>query len=142
MNFTVGLTGGVGFLFALILGACPDRRVAAPPSSDTSFSQSIPTDVPYAGKNGYTLPKCLYCPDPQYSQEGLDAKIQGEVVLEAVIGTDGRVGTIAVKHSLGHGLDEEAIHSARDLWRFKPANGPDGKPAATRMLIDIDFHLY
>lgn len=93
--------------------------------------------------NGYTLPTCSYCPDPQYSSEGLRQRIQGEVVRDAVIGPHGHVHQIAVVKSLGHGLDEQAIHAAaRDVWRFKPALGPDGTPAAVRMIIDIDFRLY
>lgn len=69
-------------------------------------------------------------------------KIQGLVILEVVIGADGRAHGAVVTKSLGYGLDEEAIHAVRDVWRFKPALGPDGKPAAVRMLIEIDFHLY
>lgn len=98
--------------------------------------------IPLAGTKGYTRPLCIHCPDPPYSDEALQAKIQGEVVLDAVIGTDGRAHNIRLVKSLGHGLDEEAIKTARDVWRFKPANGPDGKPAAVRMLIEINFHLY
>lgn len=95
-----------------------------------------------AGKNGYTTPQCIHCPDPEYSEEALRAKIQGEVALDVVIGTDGRAHNIRVTKSLGHGLDEEAIHEARDVWRFKPALGPDGKPAAVRILVEIHFHVY
>lgn len=97
---------------------------------------------PMAGENGYGQPACLYCPDPQYSDAGFKLKIQGEVVLDVVIGVDGRATSIHVVKGLGYGLDEEAVKSARDIWRFKPAVGPNGQPAAVRMLIDIVFHLY
>ncbi len=97
---------------------------------------------PMAGENGYGQPVCLYCPDPQYSDAGFKLKIQGEVVLDVVIGVDGRATSIHVVKGLGYGLDEEAVKSARDIWRFKPAAGPNGQPATVRMLIDIDFHLY
>lgn len=97
---------------------------------------------PMAGENGYGQPVCLYCPDPQYSDAGFKLKIQGEVVLDVIIGVDGRATSIHVVKGLGYGLDEEAVKSARDIWRFKPSIGPNGQPATVRMLIDIDFHLY
>ena len=62
--------------------------------------------------------------------------------MDVVVGADGRAHQIVVKKSLERGLDEQAIHSIRDVWLFKPANGPDGKPATVHMLIEIDFHLY
>lgn len=85
---------------------------------------------------------CSYCPVPQYSPGALHDKIQGYLTLDVVIGTDGRAHNIVVKKSLGHGLDEQAIRALHDVWLFKPATGPDGKPATVHMMIEIDFHLY
>ncbi len=62
--------------------------------------------------------------------------------MSVVIGTDGRAHNITVTRSLGYGLDEQAIKAVQDEWTFKPANGPDGKPAAVHMMIEISFHLY
>lgn len=97
---------------------------------------------PMAGENGYGQPGCIYCPDPQYSDAGFKLKIQGEVVLDVVIGVDGRATNVHVVKGLGYGLDEEAVKSASQIWRFKPALGPNGQPATVRMLIDIDFRLF
>lgn len=98
--------------------------------------------VPTAGENGYGQPGCVYCPDPQYSDAGFKLKIQGEVVLDVIIGVDGRATHVRVVKGLGYGLDEEAVKSASQIWRFKPAIGPNGQPATVRMLIDIDFRLF
>ncbi|HEV2421979.1 MAG TPA: TonB family protein [Candidatus Acidoferrales bacterium] len=111
-------------------------------ASDPSLSLVSASDTPLAGKGGYGSPTCRYCPDPQYSDDAYRQKIQGKIVLDTVVGTDGRAHDTRVVQGLGHGLDEQAIHSLRDVWRFKPAKGPDGKPAAVRTLIDVDFHLY
>ena len=97
---------------------------------------------PTAGENGYGEPVCAYCPDPQYSDAGFKLKIQGEVVLDVIIGADGRVTTAHVVKGLGYGLDESAVKSATQIWRFKPAIGPNGQPAAVRMIIDITFRLF
>jgi TonB family protein len=58
-----------------------------------------------------------------------------------VIQADGRATDIHVSQGLGLGLDEKAIEAVR-AWRFKPALGPDGRPAAVRMPIEVTFRLY
>lgn len=98
--------------------------------------------TPNAGENGYGTPICLYCPNPKYSDAGFKLKIQGVVVLDVIIGTDGRAHNIQVSKGLGYGLDEEAITAVRDIYRFKPSTGPDGQPAAVHMLFEIEFRLY
>jgi periplasmic protein TonB len=97
---------------------------------------------PEAGQNGYSIPGCLYCPTPPFSDASFKLKIQGEVVLDAIIGADGRATNVHLSKGLGYGLDESAIKYVRDIWRFKPAIGPDGKPAAVHMLVEVDFNIY
>jgi protein TonB len=97
---------------------------------------------PEAGQNGYSYPSCLYCPTPPFSDASFKLKIQGAVVLDAIIGADGRASNIHLSKGLGYGLDESAIKYVRDIWRYKPALGPDGKPAAVHMLVEVDFNIY
>jgi len=94
-----------------------------------------------AGTGGYGFPACLYCPQAEYSDEAVKAKYQGTVTLVAIITVDGRAADIKVVQGVGLGLDEKAIEAVRN-WRFKPAVGPDGKPAPVRQIIEITFHLY
>jgi len=94
-----------------------------------------------AGTGGYGYPACLYCPQAQYSDEAVKAKYQGTVELIAIITADGRATDIHVMRTVGLGLDEKAIEAVRS-WRFKPALGPDGKPAPVRQIIEVTFHLY
>ena len=83
----------------------------------------------------------MYCPSPAFSDEAVKAKYQGVVELLAVITADGHATDIKVAKGLGLGLDEKAVEAVRN-WRFKPALGPDGKPASVRQLIEVTFHLY
>lgn len=99
------------------------------------------TDVHLAGKDGYSRPVCVRCPQPQYADAAFHAKVQGSMLLSAVIMPDGQAHNVYVLKELGHGLDQKAVDAVLH-WQFKPATGPDGKPAAVRMLIEIDFHLY
>jgi len=94
-----------------------------------------------AGTGGYGYPQCLYCPRAEFSDEAMKAKYQGVVLLVAIITADGRAADIQVVKGLGLGLDEKAVAAVR-TWRFKPALGPNGKPAAVRQTIEVQFHLY
>lgn len=94
-----------------------------------------------AGTGGYGVPTCIYCPTAQFSDEAVKAKYQGTVLLVAIITAEGRATDIHVVKGLGLGLDEKAIEAVR-TWRFKPAGGPNGKPATVRQTIEVTFHLY
>lgn len=97
--------------------------------------------LPNAGTGGYGIPQCLYCPRADYSDEAMKVKIQGVVELLAVVTADGRVTEVQVVKGLGYGLDENAIKAAR-TWRLRPALGPDGRPAAVREIIEMQFQLF
>jgi TonB family protein len=94
-----------------------------------------------AGINGVTVPTCVYCPDPLYSAKARAAKFQGSVVLDVVVTAQGRTERITVVKGPGMGLEEKAIEAVKD-WKFKPAIGPDGKPIAVRIPIEVTFRLY
>ncbi|MEE9234124.1 MAG: energy transducer TonB [Candidatus Acidoferrales bacterium] len=85
-------------------------------------------------------PICLYCPDPEYSEQARKSKYQGTVVLWAVVDASGRARSVRVQKSLGMGLDEEALRAVQN-WRFKPAER-GGKPVAVYMTIEVNFTLY
>jgi TonB family protein len=96
--------------------------------------------VYHPGTGGVGYPSCIYCPEPQYSEDARKAKYQGTVVLQAVINPDGRATEIKVVKGPGLGLEEKALESVRN-WRFKPAVGPTGRPVATVTLLEITFRL-
>ena len=96
---------------------------------------------PDAGTGRYGYPTCVYCPQAHYSDEAVKSKYQGTVFLVATVTTDGKATDIKVVKGVGLGLDEKAIEAVRS-WRFRPAAGPDGRPAAVRQTIEVTFHLY
>lgn len=87
-----------------------------------------------------SAPQCLYCPDPEYSEEARKARHQGVVVLWAIVDDSGRAVNVRIQKSLGLGLDEEALRAVQN-WRFKPAER-FGKPVPVYMAIEVNFHLY
>jgi len=81
-----------------------------------------------------------YCPQPTYSEEARKAKYMGVVVLQVVVTADGRATQIEVVKGPGLGLEEKAVDAVKQ-WRFKPALGPNGKPVATLVTIEVNFRL-
>lgn len=78
---------------------------------------------------------------PQYTAGAMRAKIQGVVVLSAVVAPDGTLRDIRVARSLDgtFGLDQEAIACVRQ-WKFRPGVR-QGKPVAVAVTIEVAFNL-
>jgi TonB family protein len=96
------------------------------------YPQSFPSPITSA-------PAVIYKVNPEYTQEALDAKVSGTATVQVVIGADGVPGELAIKRSLGYGLDEKAIECVRQ-WRFKPGMR-DGMPVSVRATIEVNFRL-
>jgi protein TonB len=92
------------------------------------------------GVNGVTNPSCVYCPLPDYTDQARKAKLEGEVVIQAVVTVEGRAEHVSVVRGLGSGLDEKAIEVVQ-RWRFKPAHDSDGHPVAVSVPMDVTFRL-
>lgn len=109
--------------------------------NEVAFKDTSLASYPPSGKNGYTYPRCVFCPPAQYSPAALRKKYEDTVKMEAIITTGGRAADIKILRASGLGLTEQAIEAV-EKWRFAPALGPDGKPAAVRQVIEVTFHLY
>jgi TonB family protein len=105
-----------------------------------AFAQTGPIAGPVYGiGNGVSQPKLIYKIEPAYSEEARQAKWQGNVGLSIVVGEDGSPSEIKVSHSLGLGLDENAIEAVKQ-WRFQPGL-KDGKPVRVIASIEVRFRL-
>ncbi len=61
-----------------------------------------------------------YKPNPVYTDEARNLKLEGEVLLEVEFSANGQLHVNRVVRGLGHGLDEAAVAAANKM-RFKPA---------------------
>ena len=95
----------------------------------------------YRPGNGVETPRLLREVTPKDSAEAMRAKVQGLVLVEAVVLPDGSVGDVRVVRSLDQnfGLDDEAIKAARQ-WRFQPGTR-FGEPVAVLVTIELSFTL-
>ena len=85
-------------------------------------------------------PKALQAPDPEYSEEARKSGISGRVILDVVVGTDGRPRDIVVDEGPGFGLEEKAIHAV-ETWHFQAARcGAEVVPKDIK--VELNFRLY
>jgi TonB family protein len=111
----------------------PDAPLLAPPAT-----VRVPPGVFLPG-DGVTLPRVLHQVKPTYTPEALRAKIEGSVVLQAVVRTQGVAGDISVVRSLDRrfGLDRQAIEAVRQ-WQFAPGQRM-GQPVPVLVQSQIVF---
>ncbi|CAM2067671.1 TonB family protein [Sulfidibacter corallicola] len=79
---------------------------------------------------------------PKYPERAVKIKLQGYVILEAILRRDGSVEDIKVLRGLGKGKFgfEEEAKKALERWEFLPGK-VNGKAADVRMTLKIDFVL-
>jgi len=95
--------------------------------------------TPYS--RGMTMPVCVTCPLPLYTDEARKLKLQGMVTLRVLVGADGRAAQIHVARGVGYGLDERAITTVRG-WTFTPARDAARKAVPVWVTIEIAFRLF
>jgi TonB family protein len=90
---------------------------------------------------GVDLPKLLREVKPTYTQAAIAARIQGAVLLEGLVLTDGQVANVRVLRSLDStlGLDTQAIRALK-VWRFSPGT-LEGKPVPVVVTVELSFRL-
>jgi protein TonB len=95
----------------------------------------------YRPGNGVAMPRVLSEVKPSYTADAMRQKIQGVVMVEAVVMPDGGVGQVNVIRSLDptFGLDQEAIKAVR-RWRFSPGTRM-GQPVPVLVEIELTFTL-
>jgi len=84
-------------------------------------------------------PVKINAPPPQYTEIARKARIQGVVIVEAIIDRDGTVSNVKVLKGLPMGLDQAAVDAVKS-WRFEPAT-LNGKAVAVIYNLTINFQL-
>jgi protein TonB len=91
--------------------------------------------------NGVTMPVEIQKGIPHYTSEAMRARIQGAIMVECVVQTNGVCTDIRVKRSFdpAFGLDQEAIKAAGQ-WRFRPGT-LRGQAVPVIVTMEIAFAL-
>ena len=85
-------------------------------------------------------PVKLHAPQPQYTEIARKARIQGVVIVQAIIDKQGNVTSVKLLKGLPMGLDTAALDAIKK-WRFEPATLADGRPVAVYYTLTVNFQL-
>jgi TonB family protein len=88
---------------------------------------------------GVSPPRIRFKVEPEYSKEARAALLAGTVLLQVIVGTDGKARDFKVLRSIGLGLDENAI-AAVSRWEFEPGT-KGGQPVNVQAKIQVNFRL-
>src|SRR5580698_10099905 len=80
-----------------------------------------------------------YKPNPIYTDEARNLKLEGEVLLEVQFAANGQLHVNRVVRGLGHGLDEAAVAAANKM-RFKPAMR-NGQAMDSTAVVHVVFQM-
>jgi protein TonB len=94
---------------------------------------------PYRAGSGITPPRLVREVKPDYTEQARRRGLEGDVVLEIVVRSNGSVGDVKVLQGLGGDLDERAIEAVRQ-WRFSPARR-QGTPVDVIVEVAVEFKL-
>jgi protein TonB len=117
----------------------PGGTVGGQPDSDGPTVQPAAEIYRVGGK--VTPPVLVHRVVPEYPEAARRARLQGVVVIDAVIDSDGAVVEATVLNDAARfgGLAEAALRAVRE-WRYEPAR-LEGRPVAVRMTVTVTFSL-
>ena len=76
----------------------------------------------------------------KYPEEAQKNKVQGQVVVEFVIDTNGAVINPVIKKGIGSGCDEEALRVVSLMPAWIPGK-QDGQNVKVRMILPVVFQI-
>jgi protein TonB len=126
-----GVVGGLGGTFSAMLNSAPSVPVLAKSPEPTPVKRIRVASRVVEANLIHDVP-------PQYPPEAGRARLEGPVVLMAVIGQDGSVKDVRVESGLPI-LAQAAIDAVKQ-WRYKPYL-IDGEPVEVDSRITINFTL-
>lgn len=120
-------------LAPLLIKASP----ASPNSTSPSTSQPDSTAGADAlGDGNVSIALAAFFPAPKPNLSALARGTAGDVILDVVIDSNGKIANIKITSGLGHGIDETVIATVQQ-WTFHPAT-KDGQPIASEQ--ELHFH--
>ncbi|HWE53274.1 MAG TPA: TonB family protein [Bryobacteraceae bacterium] len=138
-------------LLTLLAGSSLRAQTPASSHGATAFLKLLDTqprntadelplpDGAYRVADGISAPQIIVQSAPDYSNQALQAGLEGDAFVAAVIGEDGSVSNLRIARSLGFGLDEKAMEAV-SKWKFKPGEYK-GIPVSTFISFAVDFRI-
>jgi periplasmic protein TonB len=107
--------------------------------SETGAGSGVGDGAPVFVTGNMVAPVLLEKIEPGYPDAARVARLPGKVVLQAIIGTDGRVESVEVVSSTNSLFDAAAADAVRK-WRYRPAS-MGGRPVKVYFSVAVTFVL-
>jgi periplasmic protein TonB len=115
----------------------PKTETASPnTNSPASPNPNSTTGADSLGSGNINIALVSFFPSPRPDLSALPRGTKGDVILDVVIDTTGKIADIKMTSGLGHGIDETVIATVQQ-WTFHPATR-DGQPIASEQ--ELRFH--
>jgi periplasmic protein TonB len=117
-------------------------RTAAPA---IGYSPAPPSDAidqtkgsnSWGSEDAQQIALTTYSPSPKPDLSVLPRGVQGDVIVDVTINSDGRIGDLTVLKTVGYGIEASVINTVR-TWTFQPATR-GGVPVAS--VQELLFHF-
>jgi protein TonB len=130
-----GVEGGVpGGVVGSFVGALPEAPPPPPPPPPPAAPRA-----PVRVGGQIQPPTLLRRVEPNYPPTAVSARLQGIVILEAIVDEDGRVKDVKVLRSVNPLLDREALLAVRQ-WQYSPVV-LNGTPVPFVLTVSLSFSL-
>jgi TonB family protein len=112
--------------------------VQSPVGPPAATPQPPPPEEPIVVGGKVRPPRLIHQTEPVYPRMAAIARIQGDVVLEALLDKDGRVRNVEIKS--GHPALAEAARTAVAQWVYEPTY-LNGVPYPVLLTVTVEFRL-
>lgn len=134
---TLGVSGGVpGGIPGGVLGGIVGGTENVPPPPPPTAAH--PSKEIFRVGGDVKEPKAIYAPPPAYPVLARTSRLEGTVIIDAVIDESGHV--VESRAISGPALLLHAALVAVAQWRYQPTV-LDGEPVSIRMHVTVHFHL-
>jgi protein TonB len=99
--------------------------------------KGAPSDPPAEAGAEMEPPRPIYRQPPGYSDRARRDKLQGSVLVQVNIDSDGCAGNPTLVRGMGNELDTAAVEAAK-RWVFQPAT-VQGRPVPADSIVSINF---
>ncbi|RPH56897.1 energy transducer TonB, partial [bacterium] len=96
-------------------------------------------EAPLRVGGAVSRPEKISGPQPVYTEMARKARVQGVVIVEAIIDEKGNVTNARVLKGLPMGLDKAALEAVQ-RWKFKPAT-LNGRPVRVYYSLTVNFQV-
>lgn len=105
-----------------------------------TFAASVSAQKVYSEHDpGVVAPRVIEKAAGEYTEEARKARLEGTVVVTAIVEANGSLRDAYVSRPLGLGLDEKAVEAVKQ-WQIAPAT-KDGQPVPVLARFDVNFRM-